>query len=563
MSSLHAKSEIQHAMDNCHWRLKHFQLRHGVINKHRFITGDFVCQLSLVEFRVYIKSRHSGTFLWAITERAQILFNLGRLSSFAQILIGIFSVKPSGSESVLDNFSFTQYYQRQAGAIRCLDGLKMAEKGIRCNSGTKVGNFVRVTSRELLVKNRQKDSVRLAKTISWTSCGRCDEQNVAQMILSAMFAVNMPCTWLRLKITDKYLIHIIAGQTLSVRDHPEVKAIQESFIHALPILIDPRWHECVPVNLYLHSCIYVQILIYPPLRQFESMQSVDVSEASIVWMNLEIPEHIDPRTGVLVERKRSLQYMTATEKIEESPVVRYRDYLLENLYIKDENGKIGGSPSHCVELCAKSCRLLHYLHRQRIVPISKTFRPFEFSAKKVRIRNKNKRAQHDMLSHLNGYHGKDIIVYTTGLTKPFKNIQKPQDADIRELRPLREDEKQALYRYLDVKNSSDTKALMLYLKSEVGLRLEELITFPASVVDKPKAKVVKVPIGERITLLQSKIDVNPRLCYGSFVRVQAKQGKEGCNESGLLRHNHLFVQSNGSIYAPNTIQSMWKRYAMI
>ncbi|WP_233423022.1 hypothetical protein, partial [Vibrio metoecus] len=64
-----------------------------------------------------IKSRHWGTFLWAITERAQILFNLGRLSSFAQILIGIFSVKPSGSESVLDNFSFTQYYLRQAGAI--------------------------------------------------------------------------------------------------------------------------------------------------------------------------------------------------------------------------------------------------------------------------------------------------------------------------------------------------------------------------------------------------------------------------------------------------------------
>ncbi|EGQ9107270.1 MutL protein [Vibrio cholerae] len=39
------------------------------------------------------------------------------MSSFAQILIGIFSVKPSGSESVLDNFSFTQYYLRQAGAI--------------------------------------------------------------------------------------------------------------------------------------------------------------------------------------------------------------------------------------------------------------------------------------------------------------------------------------------------------------------------------------------------------------------------------------------------------------
>ena len=99
-----------------------------------------------------------------------------------------------------------------------------------------------------------------------------------------------------------------------------------------------------------------------------------------------------------------------------------------------------------------------------------------------------------MLSHLNRSHSKEIIVYTTGLTRPFKNIKKPQDADIRELNPLREDEKQELYKHLDIENSSDTKALMVYLKTETGLRLEELITFPASVVDKPKAKVVKVLI---------------------------------------------------------------------
>ncbi|EPZ1215793.1 hypothetical protein ACXKNG_003844, partial [Proteus mirabilis] len=121
---------------------------------------------------------------------------------------------------------------------------------------------------------------------------------------------------------------------------------------------------------------------------------------------------------------------------------------------------------------------------------------------------KGNRAQHEMLSHLNRSHSKEIIVYTTGLTRPFKNIKKPQDADIRELNPLREDEKQELYKHLDIENSSDTKALMVYLKTETGLRLEELITFPASVVDKPKAKVVKVQIGENINGCLTKFKKN-------------------------------------------------------
>ncbi|MBF4280677.1 site-specific integrase, partial [Vibrio anguillarum] len=120
--------------------------------------------------------------------------------------------------------------------------------------------------------------------------------------------------------------------------------------------------------------------------------------------------------------------------------------------------------------------------------------------------------------------------------------------------PLREDEKQALYRYLDVENSSDTKALMLYLKTEVGLRLEELITFPASVVEKPKAKVVKVPIGERINGCLTKyrkdrtIEIPDHVMELLYEYKLSKARKEAI-ESGLLRHNHLFVQSNGCIYA--------------
>ncbi|CAH8213853.1 MULTISPECIES: tyrosine-type recombinase/integrase [Vibrio] len=366
------------------------------------------------------------------------------------------------------------------------------------------------------------------------------------------FGVDYCLMWIN---TDKYPSYISRPHPDSGEITHEVEDNSKSFTYTLPILIDPDGINVVPANLYLHS-----LLSNSQISSVKTIESHAVALLSFYrWMNLEIPEHTDPRTGVLVEEKRPLTIYDCTEKVEESPVVRYRDYLLENLYIKDENGKIGGSPNTASSYVLKVVAYYTYLHRQRIVPLSKTFRPFEFSAKKVRIRDKNKRAQHDMLSHLYGYNGNDIIVYTTGLTKPFKNIQKPQNADIRELRPLREDEKQALYRYLDVENSSDTKALMLYLKTEVGLRLEELITFPTSVVDKPKAKVVKVPIGERINGCLTKyrkdrtIEIPAHVMELLYEYKLSKARKEAI-ENGLLRHNHLFVQSNGNIYAPNTIQ---------
>lgn len=59
----------------------------------------------------------------------------------------------------------------------------------------------------------------------------------------------------------------------------------------------------------------------------------------------QLPVLPDPRTGVLVEEKHRTTIYDCTDKIEESQVVKYRDYLLENIYTEDENGKIGGSPS--------------------------------------------------------------------------------------------------------------------------------------------------------------------------------------------------------------------------
>ncbi|GAC05736.1 MULTISPECIES: tyrosine-type recombinase/integrase [Paraglaciecola] len=355
--------------------------------------------------------------------------------------------------------------------------------------------------------------------------------------------------------TDKYPSYISRPDPDSGEIIHEVKDNSKPFSHKLTILIDPHGINVMPVNLYLQS-----LLKDPDISSDKTIQSHAVALLSFYrWLNTEIPEHNHKRTGKLVEEKHKLTIYDCTEKVEESPIIRYRDYLLENVYTEDESGKIGGSPSTASNYVLKVVNYFIFLHSQRIISISKTFRPFEFKTKTVRISNKGNRAQHEVLSHLNRYQGKNITVYTTGLTKPFNNINKPQGADIRELTPLREDEKQALYKYLDVENSSDTKALMLYLQAETGLRLEELITFPVSVVDEPKAKVVNVQIGEVINGCLTKFKKNrtieiPAKVMELLYEYRLSKERKKAIEKGLLRHNHLFVKSNGNIYAPNTIQ---------
>ncbi|EHR5321332.1 site-specific integrase [Vibrio parahaemolyticus] len=354
--------------------------------------------------------------------------------------------------------------------------------------------------------------------------------------------------------TNKYPSYISRPDSEGEIIH-EVRENSKSFIHTIPILIDPDGNNVVPVNLYLHS-----LLFDPDVSSVKTIESHANALLSFYrWMSMEIPAHIHPRTGAVVEEKLPLTIYDCTEKVEESPVVRYRDYLSENLYTVDENGKIGGSPSSASNYVLRVVAYYSFLHRQRIVPLSKTFRPFDYKTKRVRKKNKKKSAQHDMLSHLNPYGNNEIIVYTTGLTKPFKNKEKPQDADIRELRPLREDEKQAFYQYIDVENSTDTKDLMLYLKTETGLRVEELITFPESIVDKPKSKVIKVQIGEEVNGCITKyrkvrtIEI-PDYVMDLLYEYKLSKARTLAIQSGLLRHGRLFVKSNGDIYATNTIQ---------
>lgn len=327
------------------------------------------------------------------------------------------------------------------------------------------------------------------------------------------------------------------------------------YIHTLPILLDPNGINVVPANLYLHSLLSNFTITSPKTIESHALALLSFYR----FLNLELPAHTDPRTGVLVEEKHRTTIYDCTDKIEESQVVKYRDYLLENIYTEDENGKIGGSPSTASNYVLKVVSYYTYLHSHQIVRCGKDFKPFEFHFVKIRAKSKNEQAQHDMLAHIKNSVGREFTVATTGLTKPFKNVPKPIGALNRELHPLREDEKLALYRMLDVENSTDTKDLMLYLATEVGVRLEELITFPMSVVEKPTAKVVKVQIGDAINGCLTKFKKNrtieiPAKVMDLLFEYKLSKNRTKAIERSLQRHNRLFVQSNGNIYAPNTLQ---------
>ena len=360
-------------------------------------------------------------------------------------------------------------------------------------------------------------------------------------------------------ITDKYPSYISRPDDNGEITH-DAADNRKSYPYHLPILIDPNGVNVVPVNLYLHS-----LLSNPQVTSFKTIESHALALLSFYrWMDLEVEAHNDPRTGLLVEEKRRLTIYDCTDKVEESPIVKYRDYLLENIYTEDENGKIGCSPTTAASYVLKVVAYFMYLHRQHIIECSQTFRPFQIMQKKVRIGKREQRAQHDMLSHLNPSYGREITVYTTGLTTPFRKIQKPASASIHELHPLREDEKQAFYQYLDVENSTDTKDLMLYLKTEAGLRLEELITFPESVIAKAMAKTVKVTIGENVNGCLTKFRKTRTIEMSAQVmdllyEYKLSKARKTAIEGGLLRHGRLFVQSNGNIYAPNTIQKYIER----
>jgi hypothetical protein len=93
------------------------------------------------------------------------------------------------------------------------------------------------------------------------------------------FGVDYCLMWVN---TDKYPSYISRPDPVSGEIIHEVKGNSKSFIHALPILIDPDGMNVVPVNLYLHS-----LLSNPDISSVKTIESHAVALLSFYrWMNL-------------------------------------------------------------------------------------------------------------------------------------------------------------------------------------------------------------------------------------------------------------------------------------
>lgn len=315
---------------------------------------------------------------------------------------------------------------------------------------------------------------------------------------------------------------------------PSLKPKNNPVLIQLPILIDPNGINVVPVNLFIRSLVITKNLQKKSLDSY--VQALLSFYRWLAWEEKTIYDVTDePENGV---------------------VYGYRDFLLENLK-REIDGNVDGiyTPSTAANYVRAVVKYYEFLRIEQIVKFSKNFNPFTYNY--VRVRGSSKKLDHDVLGHIKKG-DRHIDVQTTGLTKPFGKVQPVPSHH--KLTPMHEDEKRVFYEYLNIEESTDALDLMLYLATEVGLRREELVSFPISEVQKPIGDVVKVTISEVRNGCLTKYDKERTIEISAEVMERLNQYKlskarKQCIEKTVIKHNCLFVKSDGYPYALNTIQT--------
>lgn len=190
-------------------------------------------------------------------------------------------------------------------------------------------------------------------------------------------------------------------------------------------------------------------------------------------------------------------YKSLTEDQEEGAPWLFADYLLDNLkVVNPATGLVLENPNGYSISTARSyidvvIRFYKWLHSSGLFFISETQKPFEF--KTVTLRRGQKVNQHDILAHLNNKR-LALSVQTTDLKKRFPKVESTPEH--MKLKPMTEDDKEIFIDHLKIKYSKGfkrTKSLMYRLTVETGLRIEELVTFPASGIHFPMEGADKIP----------------------------------------------------------------------
>jgi len=327
---------------------------------------------------------------------------------------------------------------------------------------------------------------------------------------------------------------------------PVLKKRHNPSLITYPILIDPYGVNVFPANLFM---------------RFLAKQDADLSTL-----------HTHVRALLLFYRWMDLENKTINDCYrdqEQGVVYLFRDFLLNNLKrdVLNDDGEliVHGfyAASTASTYVGTIIRFYTFLHTERIVRFSADFVPFEFYTAKIKKQNRD--VNHDMLGHIKRGDTRTIEVQTTGLRKPFGRVQPVSSHH--KLSPMREDDKKIFYGELKIDNtnfllSNDIKDLMLYSATEIGLRVEELVTFPITEIRLPSANetVVKVTISEVLNGCKTKFNKQrtvevPAEVMNILFQYKVSKARLSAEQHSPVSHNMLFLNpKSGLPFHPATIQ---------
>ncbi|WP_371192941.1 tyrosine-type recombinase/integrase [Glaciecola sp. SC05] len=240
----------------------------------------------------------------------------------------------------------------------------------------------------------------------------------------------------------------------------------------LSIIVQPDGMPLEPHNQYLHSKIKNGVM--------------DTSSDAHALMSF---QRFLTRIGET--------YQSLTDDPQEGVVWKYADYLIDNTKVfcpssggvlKNSHGYSSSTTNNYITVVIDFYK---WLHSNGLFFITRDKKPFEF--KEINKRMSKGINQHDLLGHISS-RNRVLHIQTTDVKQRFPKIQSRQPHQI--LKPMTEEHKEIFHTHLKslpYTYSNRTQSLMLRLAVETGLRMDEMVTFPALGIHHPTSEAESIP----------------------------------------------------------------------
>ncbi|TXH98220.1 MAG: hypothetical protein E6Q75_02035 [Rheinheimera sp.] len=280
-------------------------------------------------------------------------------------------------------------------------------------------------------------------------------------------------------------IRLLAEPDLSMSTNSETGEVElaikksNSEPSELSIIVQPNGLPLEPHNQYLHY------------RLKEGAKSTSPEANALLSFQNFISAYNKNHNG----QPKSYQSLTSDPK--EGIVWLYVDYLLDNIkQICPATGQVLKNPSGYSLSTAMTytdvvISFYKWLHRSGLFFITRDRKPF--AIEEVTVRKSEKINQHDILAHTK-IRNKVIYVQTTDLKKRFPKVQSSQPHQL--LKPMIENHKDIFLDHIKSwprRGQNKTYSLMYRLAVETGLRVKELVTFPAIGIHHPTSDAESIP----------------------------------------------------------------------